>query len=359
MIGSARDVRGGISALVNVYFGDGLFERWQASYVATHCDGSWPRKAFQALRSWLRVVPAMLAGRVALLHVHIASGASFYRKALFVLPALALRIPFILHMHGGDFARFHGSRTAAGRWLLRLMYARAFAVIALSARWREVIASVVPDARIAVIPNPVQVPPWQSSLVEDPPTVVFLGVIEERKGVHDLLRAWAAVLRQVPAARLVIAGTGDWPAAARLARELGIEQSIEAPGWIGEDRKADLLRRAWAFALPSHFEALPMSVLEAMACGVPIVATTVGGIPEAVGAEAGILLEPRDVQGLAAAITRLLGDSGARTAAGNAARRRAAEAFSAGGVVPQVESLWREALRSPTGLPRHVPRGHA
>ena len=359
MIGSARDVRGGISALVNVYFADGLFERWQARYVATHCDGAWPAKAFQALRAWLRVVPAMLAGRVALLHVHIASGASFYRKALFVLPAWALRIPFILHMHGGDFARFYASRTAAGRWLLRFIYARAFTVIALSPQWREVIASVVPRSRIAVIPNPVQVPPWQSSLAGEPPTAVFLGVIEERKGVHDLLRAWPAVLERVAAARLVIAGSGDWPAASRLARELGIEPSIEAPGWIGGDEKAALLRRACAFVLPSHFEALPMSVLEAMACGVPIVATRVGGIPEAVGDEAGILVQPRDVQGLATALAAMLGERSTRIAAGNAARRRAADLFSTAGIVPRVEALWREALRSPTGLPRHVPRGHA
>jgi glycosyltransferase involved in cell wall biosynthesis len=106
------------------------------------------------------------------------------------------------------------------------------------------------------------------------------------------------------------------------------------------------MKRAWVFTLPSHHEALPMSILEAMAAGVPVVASRVGGIPAAVDdGRSGILIEPRDVSALATALLSLLGDAARRKNMGIESRRQAAEIFSADVIVPRVEDLWREVLR--------------
>jgi glycosyltransferase involved in cell wall biosynthesis len=357
MIGSARDVRGGVSALVNVYFAEGLFERWDARYVATHCDGPALRKLARAARAWWQVVPAMALGRVSLLHAHIATGASFWRKAAFVLPARLFGVPYILHMHGGDLEDYVARQGALARRLLDSVYSRAAAVIALSPQWQATLERLFPRARVVSIANPVQIPAAVATLDDDPPTVAFLGVIEERKGVHDLLHAWARVVCEVPDARLVIAGSGDWNAAASLARSLGIEACVEAPGWIDAQEKARLLQRSWAFVLPSHFEALPMSLLEAMAAGVPPVATRVGAIPEALDGGAGILVEPHDPQGLATALLALLGDRGRRQAVGISARRRAESRYGAGRCIEAVEALWRGG--SPEGLRGTILGRHA
>jgi len=339
MIGTRRDVRGGISAMVNVYFAHGLFERWNARYLSTHCDGSKARKALQAAGSWLAFMALLLTGRVALAHVHIASDASFWRKSLFIVPAHLLRVPYVLHMHGGNFIEFYRGRNRIVRRFIRWTYAHARAVIALSEEWRAALLGMEPASRVVVIPNPVEIPSWQASLAPAPPTVLFLGVIKERKGVHDLLRAWPATLRAVPGACLVLGGVGDVEEAKALARELGIEGSIEMPGWIvGEDKEA-LMKRAWVFALPSHYEALPMSVLEAQAAGLPVVSTRVGGIPTAVDdGRTGILLEPRDVAGLESALVDLLTDPARRQAIGQAARAAAVERFSADVLVPKVDA---------------------
>lgn len=359
MIGPAREVRGGISAIVNVYFGHGLFERWPAEYLATQCDGSKLRKAWKAATSWIAFMARLLAGRVAMLHVHIASDASFWRKSLFILPAHLLRVPYLLHMHGGNFIEFYRGRSAPVRAFIRWLYRHACRVIALSEEWRAPLEEMAPGSRVVVIPSPVEIPQWRAALDGDPPTVVFLGVIKARKGVHDLLRAWPAVRAAVPGARLVLAGVGDTEEALALARELGIADFVETPGWVLGEAKHELLRRAWAFALPSHVEALPMSVLEAMAAGVPVVATHVGGIPMAVDAESGVLLEPHDVGALEAALIELLRDEGKRMAMGHAARERARRQFSADALVPRLEQAWREAAASPNGLKERVSRGHA
>jgi glycosyltransferase involved in cell wall biosynthesis len=351
MIGSARDVRGGVSALVNVYFAAGLFGRGDVEYVATHCDGAPLRKLGRAAAAWLRVVPAMARGAVSLLHVHIATGASFWRKAAFVLPARLFGVPYILHMHGGNLEAYCGRIHPLSRRLLQSIYSRAAAVVALSSEWQATIERLVPRARVVSIPNPVQIPAEPAPLDAAPPTVAFLGVIARRKGVHDLLRAWAIVLRDMPQARLVLAGSGDGPEAAALARSLGIEGSLEAPGWIGPEARATLLRRAWVFVLPSHFEALPMSMLEAMAAGVPVVATRVGAIPEVVSPGCGVLVEPRDPQALAAALLQVLQDASRRQAMGAAARRRVESGYAPGPAVAAIEALWRQSERdSPAGL---------
>ena len=342
MIGSGREVRGGVSAMVNVCFGHGLFDRWEAGYLATHCDGSKLRKALRAARSAALFVPELLAGRVALLHAHIASGASFWRKAAFVAAARATGTPYVLHVHAGDFAEFHDRSPAFVRALLRWLYEGAAAVIALSPCWRKALLDTVPRARVEVVPNPVGIPSWRPQEASARPCVLFLGTVRAGKGVYELVAAWPKVLAAVPDARLVIAGSGEVERVRLLARELGIESSIELPDWVAGAEKARLFERASVLVLPSHFEALPMAVLEGMAAGLPVVATRVGAIPDAVGADAGLLVRPHDADALAEALVTVLKDEPRRIAMGAAGRLRAQQEYSADVVVPAIERLWDE-----------------
>lgn len=347
MIGSAPEVRGGISAVVNVYAAQGLFGRWDLRYIATHCDGSKPRKAVKALGAWLTFMSRLLAGRVDLLHVHIASDASFWRKSLFVMPARWLGVPYVLHMHGGRFLEFY--RDQPSRFVkdfIRSVYRNARVVIALSEQWRETLLQVSPESRIVVVPNPVHVPSWQAPLDRAPATVLYLGLIKEAKGAFDLVRALPAVRRAVPDARLVLGGAGEVEAAGALASGLGVEGAVEMPGWIVGEAKDELLKRAWVFALPSHGEALPMAILESMAAGIPVVATRVGGVPTAVDhGRTGMLIDVADLAALSKELIALLTDAPRRQAMGEAARRAATEKFSADAIVPRVEELWREILK--------------
>ena len=343
MVGSGREVRGGVSAMVNVCFDHGLFDRWEASYLPTHCDGARLRKAALAGASLARFGAELLAGRVALLHVHIASGASFWRKTAFVALARLFAVPYILHVHAGDLAGYYERAAAPTRALFRWVYRGARTVVALAPSWRPALESVVPEARVEVIPNPVAIPAWVPQATGASPRVLFLGMLRAEKGLYDLLAAWPAVLEAVPGARLTLAGAGEVARARALAAHLGIADSIEFPGWVGPEKRARLLDRAAVLVLPSHFEALPMAVLEGMAAGLPIVATRVGGIPDAVGPDAGLLVEPGDADTLARALVTLLTDETRRIAMGAAGRLRASTTHSADVVVPAIERLWDSA----------------
>ena len=343
MLGTAGGAQSGIASVVEVYAAHGLFQRWDADYVPTHSQGNGFHKLMIAAGAGLELSRLLAVGRVALIHAHVASYASFWRKTLLILPARLMGVPYVLHVHGGAFVDFFERQSAIGRKAIRFMLRGAARVIALSSEWRDALARIEPEARIEVIPNPVEIPPWQAMLDHRPPNVLFLGMVLERKGIHDLLRAWPDVIAAVPDAQLIVAGAGEVDEAQRASRELSIESSVRFKGWVEGDAKESLLRRAWLTALPSHVDALPMALLESLAAGVPVVASRVGGIPSVVENERhGLLVAPRDEAALSRALIALLIHDPLRKAAGRAARDRAVREFSSEVVVPRIEALWRD-----------------
>ncbi len=342
MIGTGFDTRGGIAAVVRVYAEQGLFERERVRYIATHCDGSKWRKLGLALMAWFTYMGYLLTWRVALLHVHSSSGPSFWRKCAFMVPSFALGVPVVLHWHGGRFVPFFRGRSQPVQRLIAWVFRRCDRVIVLSMQWNTTLRECISGFKHVIITNPVLIPPFAAPLDGDPPAALFLGLVHEAKGVFELLQAWPAVLARLPQARLRIAGAGDLAAGQAQARALGIERNVDFLGWIDLETRSAELARAWLMTLPSHYEGVPMAVLEAMAAGVPVVATRVGGIPLAVRDDAdGLLVEAHDVQALSEALAGLLQDSQRRRAMGVSARQRARDEFGAEAIVQQVSALWR------------------
>jgi glycosyltransferase involved in cell wall biosynthesis len=345
MLGTDERTRGGISTVISVYRQQGLFDRWGAVHLPTHRDGSALRKLGAALWAWGRFMAWLLAGRVALLHVHLSRGASFWRKLAFIAPALGLGTPVLLHVHSGRFAVFFSELPRPAQAVVRWALRRAQQVLALSDEARLALLRIEPRARVQVLPNPIALPPWQAPLAGPTPTVLFLGQLTAAKGVEDLVAVWAEVRRAVPQAELVLGGSGDMAAVRALCERAGVGHCVQLRGWVTGDAKTALLKRAWVLALPSHHEALPMAVLEALAAGVPVVASRVGGIPLAVeDGVCGRLIAPQDRPALATALADLLSQAATRQQFGAAARARARDRFSADVRVPQLESLWSELL---------------
>jgi N-acetyl-alpha-D-glucosaminyl L-malate synthase BshA len=161
------------------------------------------------------------------------------------------------------------------------------------------------------------------------------------KRVPDVVRIFAAVRAAFPAKLLLIGDGQDRPAAADLAQTLGVERDIVFLG--KQDDVESLLAAADLFLLPSEEEAFGLAALEAMSCGVPVIGTAVGGIPEVVeDGKTGFLLPVGDVHGMARAALALLGDRERLAEFREAARRRAVAHFDTNLVVPQYESYYHE-----------------
>lgn len=357
MVGPSMALRGGMTEVVRSYAAKGIFETWPARYVETY-QGSAPRGGFwrkpgirglsTQLRAWLpalyRVAALLGQGRVALVHVHGATHGSFWRKSGICALASFFRVPYVLHLHSGKFHDFYTRDCGylARAWVRKILR-DATRIIVLSRQARDEVHNIEPGARITIIRNPVNAPNCLGPLRKPGRTVLFLNWLVGHKGIYDLLGAIPEVLRAVPEARFVLAGAGEIDAIRQLVSSLNIEEAVELPGWVEGSKKDELLRAADIFVLPSYFEGMPMGVLESMAHGIPVVATSVGGVPDVIEDHVnGLLVEPRQPQALAGAIIALLTDDALRSRLREAAHDEVRRRYSPESVIADLGMLYRE-----------------
>lgn len=199
----------------------------------------------------------------------------------------------------------------------------------------------VEPGRVAVVANGVDgehFAPDEAERSSDPLVVCVARLVPE-KDIPTLLEAFRRTLAEVPTAHLEIIGDG--------------RRATTAPPNVrflpGTRDIRSHLRRAWVFALASHREASPNVILEAMACGLPVVATRVGGIPELLDdGRSGRLVPPRDPAALSAALTALLRDPSLRASMAEAGRRRALARFGLPRMVRETETVLRDVAQRGT-----------
>lgn len=345
MVGTHLEGMGGIRAVVQGYVEGGLFDRIPCTYVATHRYGPAWVKAGAAIAGWSRVAMLLHTLDNPLVHVQLASRASFWRKSVVCALARLAGRPYLLHVHGAEFAQFYEQESSpAVQRIIRKVFGHAVLVIALSEEWRTRLMRICPEARIEVVNNAVPLPgladlPGQG---ERRPTLLFLGEVSRRKGIYDLVPALARAAGRVPELELVCGGTGDIEEIRRLAGQLGVGGRVTCKGWLDADRKRVALASAMVFVLPSYAEGMPMALLEAMSWGLPVIATPVGGVPQVITHEVnGLLVRPGDSDGLAAAICRLMESPALRARLGAAARATIEERFSLAASIERLLEIYR------------------
>ena len=342
MVGTHLSNTGGIRAVVQGYLDAGLFARFPVVYVPTHGPGGQLAKLRTALVGLMRVALELVRRPAPLVHVHVASRASFWRKSVVCLLARAARRPYLLHVHGGEFLRFYLEELGPLRQrFVRNTFAHAAVVIALSEEWRQRLALLAPRERIEVLPNAVAVPAPRRGARTRHASVLFLGDVCQAKGCFDLVRAFARIAARHPGARLVCAGPGDLEDVCELAQSLGLADRVSCPGWLDAHAKAAALAEASIFVLPSYAEGMPMALLEAMAAEVPVIASAVGGVPQVLrGGADGVLVHPGDIEQLAGAMSELLEDESRAAALARTARERIEADFSLEGALEALTRLY-------------------
>src|SRR5262249_8468793 len=146
-------------------------------------------------------------------------------------------------------------------------------------------------------------------------------------------------------AQLTIVGDGEVERAHALVRELGLEDNVSVTGWVAPLEVRRVLRSSQVLVLPSHYEGQPMAILEAMANGLCIIASPVGGIPELIDGSCGILVPPGDAHRLASAIYEVVHDEQTRVRLGTAALQRVRDDFDADVIWRKIDSLYRRVSR--------------
>ncbi len=183
------------------------------------------------------------------------------------------------------------------------------------------------------------------------PGVLFVGRIEKAKGAFDLLSAWSKVKLACPDASLTVVGPDLTNGLfLREAHALGVDSSITLTGSLPPPMVADLMRQSRLLCLPSHGEGTPNCVTEALSCGLPVVATRVGGIPDIVEHEkTGLLVDQGNIDRLADALVTLLGDPGRCARMGEAGHAFALEHLNARKTVDRLVELYNELITAYSG----------
>jgi glycosyltransferase involved in cell wall biosynthesis len=352
MLGTDPATHGGISAVIAAWEQAGLFSRWPITYIATHRDGSRLQKLLRAVDAAFAFLFMVFRVPCAVVHVHGASRASFWRKAPFMAFARLLGWPVVYHLHGGGFADFYERECGpARRAIVRYLLRGADRIVVVSPLWERWVRSTLGHAAVECVAN--AVPLTRAEGLRTPARIAFVGRLTRDKGAYDLLEAVALLREWQPAVRVELAGDGDADAIARRARELGISERVLIRGWCSTEERSRLLARAALFVLPSHVEGLPMSLLEAMAAGCPVVATRVGGIPDVVADGAnGLLVGHGDPVALAAAIVKVLADPALAERLGRAARQAIARRHSPAAAVERLGNIYSELGVAPMGRQR-------
>jgi len=291
------------------------------------------RNVWLALRHTAEFVYRLLSRRPDIVYVPIAQNMlGFIRDCGFLLPARFLRVPTVIHLHGGYFKRFYATSPPHFRWLVRLALGRASCAIVLGEAFRDHFDGILPNGVVRVIPNGIDdfagaVEPPSAERIER--VVVFLSTLMATKGVFALLEAVPKVLAECDAVRFVFAGEWVSPeeeaAAMRFVAETGCTEQVEFRPPVGPNDKHDLLRGADVFAFPTKYplEGHPYVIIEAMCAGLPIVTTDTGCIVETVenGAN-GFIVGADDTTALASRILALLRDDELRERMGACSREK-------------------------------------
>lgn len=292
-----------------------------------------PIRRFRQLYSVPAAVRAQqLGGEVELVHAHLGEDVAVLPIAL--AASRRHRVPLVVTVHS-SVRHTLAAVDVRTRFLIRVggpiessVSRRADAVIALTERLASLLVEAGVDAaRVTVVPSGVERALFAGPH-EDPfpgvhgRRVVFVGRVSRQKGVETLVEAAARL--ETPDARVLIVGDGpDRERVAARVAELNLDGRVRLVGFVPHERVPAVLAHADVLVLPSVYEELGSVLVEAMHAGVPIVASRVGGIPDAVGDDAALLVPPREPGALARSVDRVLGDRALAERLAEAGGRRA------------------------------------
>lgn len=275
----------------------------------------WP---FFFIGAAARLLVLWIIRRPTVLHLQVSERNSFIRKGLLLLLGHALGMTVILHHHGAELIPFYRTTAPPMRRWTRWIIRRAHHNLVLGERWLAFLRDEVgaDSGRLEVLYNasadlsgPVQLARKtrrETGPVSETVHVVLMANLSPRKGIGEFLQALQSLRSAGMDIRATLAGGGDIERYVKEAEALGMSDRCRFAGWVDRAGVPDLFAAADVLVLPSHEEGLPMAILEALSCHVPVVATPVGSIGELLldGRDC-LLVTPGDSGALADAIRRI------------------------------------------------------
>lgn len=287
--------------------------------------------------------------RIKIVHIHTSSYGSFFRKSIVVLIGRVFRKKTIMHIHGSEFQVFY-KRAGLLRFYIRGILRLNDLVICLSPQWFSFFSTFISSKRLRILNNPVSIQlqtTFKRMEACGAVRFLFLGKIGHRKGIFDVLKAVAQLPVEIRSQiKFMIGGNGEVEKLDSVVKQYGLSDAIHYVGWVNGDRKNALLVNTDVYVLTSYNEGLPVSILEAMSYGLPIISTPIGGIPEIVkDGQNGFLVTPGDIDQISNALSRFISAPELIQTMGNLSKEFV-KPFLSENVFPELYSLYATLLSS-------------
>jgi glycosyltransferase involved in cell wall biosynthesis len=290
------------------------------------------RNIWLAVRHGLRFSYLLVAKRPQLVYVPISEGAlGFLRDSLFLVPARLVRRAVVIHLHAGGFDSLYRNANVALRWLIRFCLEKVGRAVVLGDCFRSIFSGIIPQERVRVVPNGIPGEPYAKHCDavgsrQRKFRVLYMGNLWQSKGFIDFIHAAPLVRESIPEVEFLLMGDDSFAEAKRAqewVREQRLGDTVRFLGVREGVEKTEVLKESDVLVFPSRgSEGQPLVLLEAMAAGVPIVATRHATAEQTLGNDGTLYIRPQDPADLAQKVITVLGDPNLRRsiAAKNRAR---------------------------------------
>lgn len=343
IVGSDYREQGGIGTVLSTYHQQGFMHN--KLFLVTHREGPALTRIFLFSSAFFQLLWLFIRyPSLKTLHLHMSERGSIARKAIISSISKLFGKQILLHFHGAEFLKEYQSSPAWLKWFTTTFLNSSDGLLVLSKSWKQDLANVTPNPNIHVVYNPVVMDPERTvrlSETDEPLRLLFLGRFGQRKGIYDLLKAMAQTKNCN--VELALHGDGELEQVQQEILALGLQEKVFRGGWIRGDEKHKALLKADVLILPSYNEGLPVAILEALAYGLAVISTPVGGIAEAVHHQTnGLLVSPGDVNGLADAIQALAENRATLNLMKQASLKLCSENFSHQNIFSQLETIYSQ-----------------
>jgi glycosyltransferase involved in cell wall biosynthesis len=310
------------------------------------------------LRNLLMFPATLLRVKPNLVHVHTPSYWVFWENSLYILTSRMYGIKVILHIHGGAFDKFYNNSNFLMQNLIRIIMGFPQKIVALSSYWKNFFTQIIGiRTKVVIINNGVVSSRFSPQYARknkktNEVEVLFVGGMEaERKGIFTLIKAIPIIIKKASNTSFTFIGKSEMTKVRSLSKRLKVEEYVKILGQVPEKEKILHFCSSDIFVLPTYAEGLPITLLEAMAAGLPIISTPVGAIPEVITeGKNGFLIEPGDHKALAEDITILARNKKLRREMGANNIERIIKEYDQSIVIRKLDNEYNRVLRN--GHPR-------
>lgn len=298
---------------------------------------------FDMLKKKRELKVQIKSNRPDVIHMTTSGSLAIIRDTMLLKTAKKYGIPTVYHIHFGKTEEMAESNSKLWRLFSKAIKI-ADAVLAIDKNTFCTLKKYVPDANAVLVPNPINTAKLSITKAEPKKQVAFLGWVVPTKGVSELVEAWNTVGSEYPDHNLLIIGQSSPGYLEELKSSVTVN-NIYFTGEMPHEKAMETVAQSEVFILPSYSEGFPNAVLEAMALKIPVIATSVGAIPEMFENDCGILIEPKSIEEIILALRKILSDKELQERISANALNKVDSEYTIETVYEEYKEIWNNAKK--------------